>query len=89
MLKFFACPSVAPNSQNTIWAFRNRVCVFQTVKVKFKVAGGRDMLATLSRIYDFRNTRVAHQETDITDPKEALQNLVGWINGLRVLAEAP
>jgi type III restriction enzyme len=63
--------------------------VFQAVKAKFKVAGGRDMLATVNRIYDFRNTCVAHQEKDITDPKEAQQNLVGWINGLRALAEAP
>jgi type III restriction enzyme len=63
--------------------------VFQAVKSKFKVAGGRDMLAKIIRIYDFRNTRVAHQEKDITDPKEAQQNLVGWIKGLTALAEAP
>jgi type III restriction enzyme len=61
---------------------------FQAVKAKFKVAGGRDMLATIIRIYDFRNTRVAHQEKDITDPKEAQQNLVGWITGLKALTEA-
>src|ERR1700757_552155 len=30
----------------------------------------------------------AHQEKDITDPKEAQQNLVGWITGLKVLTEA-
>ena len=62
--------------------------VFQAAKAKFKVAGGRDMLATMIRIYDFRNTRVAHQEKDITDPKEAQQNLVGWITGLKALTEA-
>ncbi len=63
--------------------------VFQALKAKFKVAGARNMLATVNSIYDFRNTRVAHQEKDITDPKEAQQNLVGWINGLTALAEAP
>jgi type III restriction enzyme len=62
--------------------------VFQAVKAKFKVAGGRDMLGTIIRIYDFRNTRVAHQEKDITDPKEAQQNLVGWITGSKALTEA-
>jgi type III restriction enzyme len=62
--------------------------VFQAVKEKFKVAGGRDLLAAVTRIYDFRNTRVAHQEKEITDPKEAQQNLVGWINGLKALTEA-
>jgi hypothetical protein len=41
--------------------------------------GGREMLAAVSRIYDFRNTRVAHQEKEITDPKEAQQHLIGWI----------
>ena len=62
--------------------------VFQTVKEKFRVAGGRDLLATVTRIYDFRNTRVAHQEKEITDPKEAQQHLVGWIKGLKTLTEA-
>ena len=62
--------------------------VFQAVKIKFKVAGGRELLATVTRIYDFRNTRVAHQEKEITDPKDAQQHLVGWINGLKALTEA-
>lgn len=35
-----------------------------------------------------RNTRVAHQEKEVTDPKEAQQNLGGWINGLKALTEA-
>ncbi len=63
--------------------------VFQAVKTKFKVAGGREMFATVVRIYDFRNTRVAHQEKEVTDPKEAQQHLVGWIKGLKALTEAP
>ena len=62
--------------------------VFQVVKVKFKVAGAREMLATVTRIYEFRNTRVAHQEKEITDPKEAQQHLVGWIKGLKALTQA-
>jgi len=40
------------------------------------------------RIYDFRNTRVAHREKEITDAKAALQHLVGWIKGLKALTEA-
>lgn len=62
--------------------------VFEAVKGKFKVAGGRELLATVTRIYDFRNTRVAHQEKEVTDPKEAQQHLVGWIKGLKALSEA-
>jgi hypothetical protein len=46
------------------------------------------MLATVIGIYDFRNTRVAHQERDITDHKEAEGHLVGWIKGLKALTEA-
>ena len=63
--------------------------VFEAVKVKFRVTGGRDMLAAATRIYDFRNTRVAHQEREVTDPKEAESNLAGWIKGLKALTEAP
>lgn len=62
--------------------------VFQIIKAKFKVAGGRELLATVTRIYDFRNTRVAHQEKELTDSKEAQQHLVGWIKGLKALTEA-
>jgi type III restriction enzyme len=62
--------------------------VFEAVKVKLKVAGGRELLATVTRIYDFRNTRVAHQEKEISDPKETQQHLVGWIKGLKALTEA-
>jgi type III restriction enzyme len=63
--------------------------VFQAVKAKFRVAGGRDMLSTVTGIYDFRNTRIAHQEKDITDHKEAERHLLGWIKGLMLLTEAP
>ena len=62
--------------------------IFEAVKGKFKVAGGREMLAMVTRIYDFRNTRVAHQEKEATDPKEAQQHLVEWIKGLKALTEA-
>jgi hypothetical protein len=50
--------------------------------------GGRELLATVTRIYEFRNTRVAHQEKEVIDPKEAQQHLTGWINGLKALTEA-
>jgi hypothetical protein len=46
------------------------------------------MLAAVTRIYDFRNTRVALQEKEVTDAKEAKKNVVGWITGLKALTEA-
>jgi type III restriction enzyme len=62
--------------------------VFQAVKAVFRMAGGRNLLAAVVRIYDFRNTSVAHQEKEVTDPKEAQQHLVGWIRGLKALVDA-
>jgi hypothetical protein len=37
------------------------------------------------RFFPVSNTCVAHQEKEITDPKEAQQHLVGWIKGLKAL----
>jgi type III restriction enzyme len=62
--------------------------VSEAVKGKFKVAGGRDMLAMVTRINDLRNTFVAHQEKEITDTKDAQQHLVERIAGLKALTEA-
>lgn len=62
--------------------------VFDAVKRKFEVAGGRDMFAMITRINDFRNTFVAHHEKEITNSKEAQLHLVGWITGLKALTEA-
>jgi type III restriction enzyme len=46
------------------------------------------LLSTVARINDFRNTRVAHQEKEVTDPTEAQQHLVVWIKGLKALTLA-
>lgn len=59
--------------------------VFRTVRNQFNVIGGRELLSTVERIYEFRNTRVAHQEKEVTDPTEAQQHLVLWIKGLKAL----
>lgn len=61
--------------------------VFEAVTTKFRVQGGRDLLALVENIYDFRNTVVAHQETQVTDPKRAERELKSWISGLRTLSE--
>lgn len=62
--------------------------VFEAVKLRFKVAGGRDLLATVTRLNDFRNTYVAHQEQELTDPKKAEESLKQWIAGLKAMSEA-
>ncbi|MBU0716945.1 MAG: DEAD/DEAH box helicase family protein [Planctomycetes bacterium] len=60
--------------------------VFDAVIQQFNVRGGRDFLATVESINDFRNTHVAHQEQELTDAKLAERELVKWTNGLREIA---
>jgi type III restriction enzyme len=62
--------------------------VFEAVKTKFQVKGGRDLLATVTEINDFRNTCVAHQEKELADAKLAEKHLRKWADGLRVIATA-
>ena len=45
--------------------------VFDAIHVRFKVQGGRDLLAVVTDINTFRNTYVAHQEKELTEPKLA------------------
>lgn len=59
--------------------------VFEALKSEFRFTGGRDVLASVNSMNEFRNTRVAHQEQPLTDGKEARKSLVGWIDGLRQL----
>lgn len=59
--------------------------VFETLKGTFRVAGARDMLATVQSINELRNTRVAHQEAEFSNSAEARKALIEWINGIRLL----
>lgn len=62
--------------------------VFEALRTRFKVAGGRDMLTKVEEVYDFRNKYVAHQEGgELTDAKLAERNLVCWIKVLQSLVE--
>ena len=62
--------------------------VFDAIRNKFKVAGGRDLLAIVTEINDFRNTYVAHQVNELVDPKLAKKQLQKWINGLHTINSA-
>ena len=59
--------------------------VFEALKSEFRFSGGRDLLACVAEINDFRNTRVAHQDEPLTDANEAQKVLSGWITGLNRL----
>jgi len=62
--------------------------VFEAVKAELRFSGGRDLLDRVKSINDFRNTRVAHQETPLTNPTEAKTALIAWVDGLKRLWQA-
>jgi type III restriction enzyme len=62
--------------------------VFDAVKVELRFSGGRDLLDRVKAINEFRNTRVAHQETPLTSPAEAKKALIVWVDGLNRLWQA-
>ncbi len=59
--------------------------VFDALKSDFRFSGGRDLLSGIKSINDFRNTRVVHQESPLTNPAEAKTALVVWVDGLNRL----
>lgn len=63
--------------------------VFAAAKVKFQVKGGREVLAKVQRVNDFRNTRIAHQEQEVTDVSLAKKELLHWVDTLHTLATLP
>jgi type III restriction enzyme len=62
--------------------------VFEAVRNRFKVQGGRDLLTRVTEINNFRNTYVAHQEKTLVDAKQVEKALKQWISGLHLLVEA-
>lgn len=56
--------------------------VFDALKSDFRFSGGRRLLDQVSAMNDFRNTRIAHQETPLTDAEEAKTALRAWVEGL-------
>jgi len=62
--------------------------VFEALKSDFRFNGGRDLFDRVKAMNEFRNTRVAHQETPLTDPAEAKSAMCVWIEGLNKLWES-
>jgi type III restriction enzyme len=74
------------------YALNDRVSlggIFDSVRRRFKVAGGRELLARLAEVNEFRNKYVAHQVEDLTDVRLAKDALKKWVLTLRSLAAAP
>jgi len=62
--------------------------VFDSLKAKFKVQGGRDLLSQVTKMNDFRNNYVAHQEKELKDSQLAEEQLKAWTEGLHRLSTA-
>ena len=62
--------------------------VFDAVTTNFRFNGARKVLGNVTRVNDFRNTRVAHQEEDLTDVGETQRELIAWIEALRLITVA-
>ena len=62
--------------------------VFDAVRAAFKVRGGRELLAIVQKMNDFRNTVVAHQDQELRDAKRAERELVVWIKGIHAIGQA-
>jgi type III restriction enzyme len=61
--------------------------VYEAVKMAFRFEGARNLLQTLSDMYEFRNTRVAHQEEELTDAKVTECAIKQWVETLRLLTQ--
>jgi type III restriction enzyme len=61
--------------------------VFEALKTQLRFQGGRKLLETVTRINDFRNTYIAHQEQELTDKNLAEQELKIWIEALHIIGK--
>jgi len=59
--------------------------IFEEIKVQFRIQGARKLLETVSKINDFRNSYVAHQENELTDLSLTQKELKVWIEGMKIL----
>jgi type III restriction enzyme len=60
--------------------------VFEAIRTRFKVKGAMDLLTVVTRINDFRNTRVVHREEELKDVNLARDQLGKWIAGLKYIS---
>jgi len=60
--------------------------VFETLRTRLSFQGGHRFLEVVTRINDFRNTYVAHQEQELTDKNLAEHELKVWIEALHTIS---
>jgi hypothetical protein len=84
----FLRPFSAANKQRLLEHIAKLTGIFEALKSELRFAGGRDLLDRVTAINEFRNTKVAHQETPLADPAHAKAALVTWVDGLNRLWQA-
>ncbi len=62
--------------------------VFNAARARFGDKNNSNLLDTLQRVNDFRNTRIAHQEEELTDKAVAEEELRVWVKCLSDLTKA-
>lgn len=70
---------------NTDYAFGG---VYGAVKLRFANEPGRQLFEAVQKVNSFRNTYVAHQLKDLTDPDLSEENLKHWVRTLASLSTA-
>lgn len=61
--------------------------IFEALHTQLRFQGGRKFLDTITRINDFRNTYIAHQEQELTDKNLAEKELKIWIEALHIIGK--
>lgn len=61
--------------------------VFDALHTQLRFKGSRKVLETVTRINDFRNTYIAHQEQELIDKKLAERELKSWIEALHLIGK--
>ncbi|WP_199247629.1 DEAD/DEAH box helicase [[Phormidium] sp. ETS-05] len=61
--------------------------VFEALRQQFRFTGGRELLENITRINDFRNTYIAHQDEELNDQNLAEAELKVWIEMLQVMGK--
>lgn len=59
--------------------------VFESVRNRFRFDGSRKLFELVHQVNEFRNTRIAHQEDQLTDPTLARREFRRWVELLRQL----
>lgn len=62
--------------------------VFKAIKDRFEESKSRPLLQLVQRVNDFRNQYVAHQTSELTDAKRALEELKTWIAALKACVDS-